>query len=264
MLSFILSKLLWGLVAPGNALVLAVVLGALLLRTRRWQRAGRRLVTLAALALLLVTYTGLGALVALPLENRFPRSEPEGRIDGIVMLGGAVNPPITADRGDPSLNDAAERVLAFADLVRRHPEAKAVFTGGSGRLLGQEYKEDVSARAALLQAGIPEDRVLYEAMSRNTWENAVFAKEMVKPAPGERWILVTSAMHMPRSVGIFRAVGWEVIPYPVDYRTRHDAKPYLRFEFAHNLVILDDAVREWIGLAAYRLMGRTGELFPAP
>lgn len=263
-LSFILSKLLWGVFAPGNALVLAVALGALLLRTRRWQRAGRRLVTLAAVLLLLVMYTGVGALVALPLENRFPRVEPEGRIDGIVMLGGAVNPPITADRGDPSVNEAAERILGFADLVRRHPEAKAVFTGGSGRLLGQEYKEDVTARAALLQAGIPEDRVIYEADSRNTWENAVFSKEMVKPAPGERWVLVTSAMHMPRSVGIFRQIGWEVIPYPVDYRTGHDAKPYLRFEFGQNLVILDDAVREWIGLTAYRLMGRTGSLFPGP
>ncbi|MDR6770427.1 YdcF family protein [Azospirillum sp. BE72] len=263
-LSFILSKLLWGVVAPGNALVLTVAMGALLLRTRRWQRAGKRMVTLAAVLLLLVTYTGLGALVALPLENRFPKAEPEGRIDGIIMLGGALNPPITADRGDPSLNDAAERILGFADLVRRHPQAKAVFTGGSGRLLGQEYKEDVTARAALAQAGIPDDRVIYEAQSRNTWENAVFSKDMVKPAPGERWVLVTSAMHMPRSVGIFRAVGWEVIPYPVDYRTRTGAKPYLRFEFGQNLVILDDAVREWIGLTAYWLMGRTESLFPAP
>nr|WP_211113827.1 YdcF family protein [Azospirillum picis] len=263
-MSFILSKLLWGIVAPGNALVLAVSLGMLLLWTRRWQRAGRRLITVAAVLLLLVTYSGLGALVAVPLENRFPRSEPEGRIDGIIMLGGAVNPPITADRGDPSVNEAAERVLAFADLVRRHPEAKAVFTGGSGRLLGQEFKEDVSARAALLQAGIPEDRVTYEAESRNTWENAVLSKDLVKPAPGERWLLVTSAMHMPRSVGIFRQVDWPVIPYPVDYRTRHDAKPYLRFEFDQNLIILDDAVREWLGLAAYRLMGRTDAFLPAP
>ena len=263
-LSFILSKLFWAVAAPGNALVLTVALGAILLWTRRWRRAGKRMVTLAAVLLALVTYTGLGALVALPLENRFPRAEPEGRIDGIIMLGGALNPPITVDRGDPSLNDAAERILGFADLVRRHPEAKAVFTGGSGRLLGQEYKEDATARAALAQAGIPEDRVIYEAQSRNTWENAVLSKELVKPAPGERWVLVTSAMHMPRSVGIFRAVGWEVIPYPVDYRTRTGAKPYLRFEFGQNLVILDDAVREWIGLTAYRLMGRTTALFPAP
>ncbi len=203
--------------------------------------------------------------MALPLENRFPRAEPlDGPIDGIIMLGGAVNPPITADRGDPSVNDAAERVLAFADLVRRHPGARAVFTGGSGRLLAQDLKEDGSIRAALLQAGIPEGRVIYETDSRNTWENAVFSRDLVSPRPGERWLLVTSAMHMPRSVGIFRKIGWEVVPYPVDYRTRHDARPYARFELDRNLPTLDDAVREWIGLLSYRLMGRTDDLFPAP
>ncbi|MGF7176318.1 YdcF family protein [Azospirillum doebereinerae] len=266
MLSFVLSKLAWGVLNPGNALVLTLALGALMLRRPRWRRFGERLIALVALAFLAVTFAPVGAFVALPLENRFPYAEPLGPepVDGIIMLGGAVNPPLTADRGDPSLNDAAERVLAFADLVRRFPAARAVFTGGSGRLLGQDTKEDASIRAALLQAGIPEDRVLYETESRNTWENAVFSRDLAAPKPGERWLLVTSAMHMPRSVGIFRRVGWAVVPYPVDYRTRHDARPYARFELDRNLPILGDAVREWIGLVSYRLMDRTDALFPAP
>ncbi|CAO3420911.1 YdcF family protein [Azospirillum doebereinerae] len=268
MLSFVLSKLAWGILNPGNALVLTLALGALMLRRPRWRRFGERLVALVALAFLAVTFTPLGAFVALPLENRFPYAEPlgpeQGRVDGIIMLGGAVNPPLTADRGDPSLNDAAERVLAFADLVRRFPDARAVFTGGSGRLLGQDTKEDASIRAALAQAGIPDGRVIYETESRNTWENAVFSRDLATPRPGERWLLVTSAMHMPRSVGIFRRVGWEVVPYPVDYRTRHDARPYARFEMDRNLPILGDAVREWIGLVSYWAMDRTDALFPAP
>ncbi len=264
MLSFVLSKLLWGFANPGNALVLALALGALLLRGRRWRRTGERVVAVVALLFLAVTFTPLAAFVALPLENRFPHIDPPERVDGIIMLGGAVNPPITADRGDPSVNDAAERLLAFADLVRRNPDARAVFTGGSGRLLGQAMKEDVSTRAALAQAGIPEGRVIYETLSRNTWENAVLSRDLVAPGPGERWVLVTSAMHMPRSVGIFRRVGWTVIPYPVDYRTRHDGRPYLSFETDRPLTVLGDAVREWIGLAAYRLMDRTDGLFPGP
>lgn len=265
MLSFVLSKLAWGLLNPGNALVLLLALGALMLRRPRWRRAGERLVGLVALGFLAATFTPVGAFVALPLENRFPRAEPlTGPVDGIIMLGGAVNPPITADRGDPSVNDAAERVLAFADLVRRYPQARAVFTGGSGRLLGQDTKEDSSIRAALAQAGIPEGRVIYEAESRNTWENALFSRDLVAPRPGERWVLVTSAMHMPRSVGIFRRIGWEVVPYPVDYRTRHDARPYARFELDHNLPILTDSTREWLGLLSYRLMDRIDSLFPAP
>ncbi|AWK87002.1 YdcF family protein [Azospirillum thermophilum] len=264
MLSFALSKLFWMLAMPGNALILMMAAGALLLRSRRWQRAGRRLVTLAALLGLLAGFTAFGPLVALPLENRFPRPELPAHIDGLIVLGGAVNPPITADRGDPSVNDAAERLLAFADLARRYPDARAVFTGGSGRLFDQTLKEDDSARGALREAGLAEGRVVFEADSRNTWENALYSRRLLDPKPGEVWVLVTSAMHMPRSVGIFRRIGWEVIPYPVDYRTTHDAKPYLRYESARTLMILEDAVREWIGLVSYRLMDRTDALFPAP
>lgn len=264
MLSFALSKLLWTIAAPGNALVLLIALGALLLRTRRWQRTGRWLVGSGALAFLLIGFTGLAPLTALPLENRFPVPALPERVDGIIVLGGAVNPPLTADRGEPSVNDAAERMLAFAELARRYPQAKAIFTGGSGRLFGQGLKEVLSARGVFAQVGLDEGRVIYEAESRNTWENALFSREIAAPKPGESWVLVTSAMHMPRSVGIFRRLDWPVIPYPVDFRTRHDGKPYLRANVAAMLDILEIALREWLGLVSYRLMDRTDALFPGP
>ncbi len=264
MLSFALSKLLWGLMNPGNLMVILLLAGLIMRRRDRWRRLGDRLIAGAAVALALVMLTPLAALVALPLESRFPRAEVPERVDGIIMLGGAVNPTITADRGDPSLNDAAERVLAFAELVRRHPQARAVSTGGSGVLLRQGMKEDQTVRAVLAQAGIPDGRVLYETESRNTWENALFGQAIAAPKPGERWILVTSALHMPRSVGIFTQLGWPVIPHPVDYRTRSDASPPVPAELDRPLALLDDAVREWIGLISYHLMGRTDRLFPGP
>lgn len=264
MVSFALSKLLWTLAAPGNALVLILFAGALLLPSRRWHHVGRRLVWFGTAMFLLIGFTGFAQLTALPLENRFPVPTLPQRIDGIIVLGGAVNPPLTVNRGEPSVNDAAERMLAFAELARRHPQAKAVFTGGSGRLFGQNLKEDAAARGIFAQIGLAEDRVLYEAESRNTWENAVFSRDLVAPKPGETWVLVTSAMHMPRSVGIFRRVGWPVIPYPVDFRTRSDGAPYLRSDVSAMLDILEYAVREWIGLVSYRLMDRTDTLFPAP
>jgi uncharacterized SAM-binding protein YcdF (DUF218 family) len=186
------------------------------------------------------------------------------RVDGIIVLGGAVNPPLAANRGEPSVNDAAERILALADLGRRYPDAKLVFTGGSGSLWGGKYREGEVMRAALEQAGLDTGRVQFENESRNTWENAVFSRDLVAPKPGETWLLVTSAWHMPRSVGIFRRIGWPVTPYPVDYRSRDDGKPYLLFELDANLMQAGFAVREWIGLAAYRLMDRTDSLFPAP
>ena len=266
-MSFVLSKLLWLLVSPGNFLVLTLAAGTLLLFTRRLAHWGRRLVAVAAVGFVIVMVTPIASLVALPLEERFPRPDLPERVDGIILLGGAVNPPIARDRGEPSVNDAAERILGFAELIRRYPQAKAVFTGGSGRLMAQDamdLREDVPIRGALRQTGIDPDGVIFENESRNTWENALFSQRIVQPKPGETWILVTSAMHMPRSVGIFRQVGWEVIPYPVDYRTRFGGRPFFRFEFDKQIDALQDPVREWIGLVAYRLMGRTDSLFPSP
>ncbi|WP_286192048.1 YdcF family protein [Roseomonas genomospecies 6] len=262
-----LSKLLWLLVSPGNFLVLTLAAGTLLLFIRRLAHWGRRLVAVAAVGFVIVMVTPIASLVALPLEERFPRPDLPERVDGIIMLGGAVNPPIARDRGEPSVNDAAERILGFAELIRRYPQAKAVFTGGSGRLMAQDamdLREDVAIRGALRQTGIDPDGVIFENESRNTWENALFSQRIVQPKPGETWILVTSAMHMPRSVGIFRQVGWEVIAYPVDYRTRFGGRPFFRFEFDKQIDALQDPVREWIGLVAYRLMGRTDSLFPGP
>ena len=266
-MSFVLSKLLWLLVSPGNFLVLTLTAGTVLLFTRRRAHWGRRLVAAATVGFVAIMVTPVASLVALPLEERFPRPHLPVRVDGIIMLGGAVSPPHTRDRGEPSVNDAAERILAFAELIRRYPQAKAVFTGGSGRLMGQDapdMREDLAMRGALRQTGIDPDGVIFENESRNTWENALFSQQLVKPKPGEIWVLVTSAMHMPRSVGIFRQVGWEVIPYPVDYRTRKNARPLVRFEFDKQIDTLHDSVREWIGLVSYRLMGRTDALFPGP
>lgn len=265
-LSFIASKVLWGLVQPGNALVLVLAFGTLLLFSVRdfRRRAGRRVVATASAAFLVLTVLPVGTWAIRPLEDRFPRPMLPNRVDGIIILGGALNPPLSADRGEPSVNGSAERILATVELGRRYPDARMVFTGGSGSLWGGAYREGEVMRAALDQVGFDTGRVLFENESRNTWENAVLSRDMMEPKPGETWLLVTSAWHMPRSVGIFRRVGWPVLPYPVDYRSRPGPRPYLIFELDGNLDTLGWAVREWIGLVAYRLMDRTESLFPAP
>jgi uncharacterized SAM-binding protein YcdF (DUF218 family) len=113
--------------------------------------------------------------------------------------------------------------------------------------------------------GFSRDRLIMERRSRNTEENAEFSKALVSPKSGERWLLVTSAHHMARSVGIFRKVGFAVEPYPVDWRMggRDDL---LRFSvhFIEGLSRLDTASREWMGLIAYWITGKTSEFFPGP
>ena len=157
-------------------------------------------------------------------------------------------------------------MTAIAELARRYPNARVVFTGGSGRLVYGGTTSEAELAARLFESfGIAKARVMLENKSRDTDENARFTKELVQPKPGERWLLVTSAHHMPRSVGVFRAAGFPVEAFPVDYRTRGAVDLLRPFSnVGDGLRRTDTAAREWVGLFVYRLTGRSAELFPAP
>jgi uncharacterized SAM-binding protein YcdF (DUF218 family) len=106
---------------------------------------------------------------------------------------------------------------------------------------------------------------LPDRASHNTWENAVYTKALAAPQPGQRWLLVTSASHMPRAMGVFRKVGFAVEPWPVDFRTADARDWFQTFESpAEGLRRVELAGHEWIGLITYWLMGRSDELFPEP
>ena len=264
---FILAKVTFAIIRPVTFALLMLALGVLLMRTQ-FSRAGRRLVTVTVLALLLVGFTPLAPLSIAPLEDRFPLPERvEPAPDGIVILGGALDEKVNDRRpGSYALSDAAERMTIVARLAREYPDARIVFTGGTGDLLDQSFSEAAIARRLFLDFGLPEARMTFEDKSRDTWENAVFTRDLIKPAPGSRWLLVTSAFHMPRAVGIFRKVGWPgLVPYPVDYRSRGFARIRpIPDSPVQNLLIFDTAVREYLGLVAYRLAGRSDDWFPAP
>jgi uncharacterized SAM-binding protein YcdF (DUF218 family) len=219
-------------------------------------------------AILLLTIFGIspaGNALMLPLEERFPKWEPRGGSPhGIVVLGGAVSPDVSAAREDVALNEAAERMTAVAKLARAYPSARIVFTGGSGRLFGGASEADF-VTALFESFGIPRDRIVLERRARNTHENATFTRDLVKPKPSERWLLVTSAHHMPRSVGLFRKAGFPVEAHPVDFRTRGGADLAGPFgSMAAGLARTDAAMHEWAGLVISWLTGRTSELFPGP
>ncbi len=176
---------------------------------------------LGALGLLVCGMSPLGVWLARPLEGRFPLPAADmAAPTGIIVLGGSMDQLTTAARGQPTIGAAPGRMTEAVALAGRFPEARLVFTGGSAAVLDAEGDEAAAARAVFLQLGIPPERITLERESRNTYENAVLTKAIVQPKPGERWLLVTSAWHMPRSVGIFRQAGWPVIPYPTDYETR--------------------------------------------
>jgi uncharacterized SAM-binding protein YcdF (DUF218 family) len=260
-----LAKLGWFLLEPSNVLVFAGCLGALLCWGRLWH-LGRRMVVSSAVLLLTLGLSPLANWLILPLEMRFPVPDLRGRtIDGIIVLGGAVLELQTTAHGPLALNDAAERMLAMADLARRYPDARVVFTGGSTLYSAASKSEGDVVQEQLLSFGLNVDRVLIENASKNTHDNAVMSKRLVEPKPGETWLLVTSAWHMPRSVGIFRQANWPVVAYPVDFRTagwQDRARGF--WSVSDGLRRADTATREWVGLLAYRLTGKTDALFPGP
>jgi uncharacterized SAM-binding protein YcdF (DUF218 family) len=263
---FIVSKIGEFFITPVHVALFLAALGVGLLFTR-CKRAGRALAAVGTAALLIGSFTPLGALLIAPLENRFP-SPPENAPapDGVIVLGGSVDEYITRARKQPTLNDAAERLTALVELARRYPQARLVFTGGTAALRGSPLSEAAAAERFFDAMGIEPGRVVYERRSRNTWENAVFTRELVAPSPSQRWLLVTSAAHMPRSIGIFRRIGFPVTAFPVDYRTGADpAAEWMRHKNAPEMLrLVDLAAHEWIGLVVYRLTGKTDALFPAP
>lgn len=259
-----MSKLLGGLLIPSNVLVFAAVAGVLALLFR-WRRLGTLLLWTAALGLLVLGFGPVGSILMRPLEDRFPR--PSGDVPeptGIIVLGGIIASS-SLPRGAIALSQDGERLSETAALARRYPNARVIVSGGTfGR--SEAESEAVIAKRFLADLGVEESRITTESRSLSTAENAALTRELVIPQSGERWLLVTSASHMPRAIGSFRRAGFPVIPYPVGYTTSGLPSDYwdVRLEASTNLVRADVALHEWFGLIYYWLTGRTETLLPGP
>jgi uncharacterized SAM-binding protein YcdF (DUF218 family) len=252
---FAISKLVGFFVQPSNVLIAASAFG-IVLRLTRFARVGERLLIGSSAVLAVCAFFPIGNWILLPLEQRFPPwNESRGHVDGIIVLGGAINPEISEAFPYPGINEAAERISVVGRLARTYPSARIIYAG-------------IEAQAAiglLEDFGVPRGRIEAEDRSRNTIENAIFAKEIAKPKPGERWLVVTSAFHMPRAIGVFRQNGFSVEACPTDWRVRSSADLFVpAATLSDGLRRLDLGVHEWAGIVTYRLTGKSSALFPAP
>ena len=266
---FYLAKVLWFLLQPSTLIALLIVYGSILIWTG-WARWGRRFVTVGVILLLVAGLSPLGNALILPLEDRFPRAnlDQPPAPTGFIVLGGAEDRLVGQARKAPTLNEAGERMVETVMLARKFPEAKIAFSGGDAGIFYTSDSEAVGAARMLTDMGVAPDRLILEAGARDTYENAVYLKaELDKLGlldPGKRWVLITSAYHMPRAMASFRRAGFQVEPWPVDYRTRGHADLTRPFDkVSEGLRRVDMATREWVGLLAYWLAGRTDSLFPA-
>ena len=266
-MSFILSKVLWAITQPSNFIVLALVISCVLSCTRHavW---GRRLAAVCTSCLVILTILPIGQWLALPLVKQFPKAEDmPTTIDGIIVLGGAIDSQSSFASGEVELGDAADRVTTLVALARRYENAQLVYAGGVGHLVGNHVQPSELARRFYRDQGLDLERVIFEGSSRNTWENAVNVQDLIGRTSEQSWLLVTSAIHMPRAMGVFRRLGWDILPYPVDYwldpldRRSTYLGRFVQPNVAASLGEFDAAAREWVGLAAYALMGRVESVF---
>lgn len=262
---FVLSKTLGTMLLPVNFLIGAGVLGAILLFTR-WAVLGRRVLATSIVLLALCGFSPVGRLLILPLEERFPPWDPSrGVPDGIVVLGGSIDPDLSAARGRPVLDHSADRIVATAALARQYPKARIVFSGGNANLIADDSAKEADYALSVLESlGVAKERLAAERLSRNTIENAEFVKAIANPKAGERWLLVTSAFHMPRSIGLFRKAGFKVEAYPVDWRASKSGAFWFSSVAHQGLERTDIAMREWIGLTAYWMTGKIDTFLPGP
>jgi uncharacterized SAM-binding protein YcdF (DUF218 family) len=209
--------------------------------------------------LVVLSVLPLGDLLLQPIERRYPANPSLDVVDGIIVLGGGEDARASADWGQVQLKEGAERFTAAMELARRFPEAQLLFTGGSGALrdvAGAATSEASIAERFFLAQGIAPERLLLEGQSRNTAENARLSLTLADPAPDETWVLVTSAFHMPRAMRSFDAAGWDgLVAWPVDYRTSGFGDR-IGWDLTQNLSVLNTAIREHVGMLAYRFTGR--------
>jgi uncharacterized SAM-binding protein YcdF (DUF218 family) len=239
-MTFYLSNVFWLIAAPTNALLLISAIAALWAALGSSQCAAR-LAAGAACSLVIGAFTPIGLMLIMPLEHRFavPPTDSEDPPNGIIVLAGG----------------GGGVIAAASALSQEYPEARLILSGFSGS------DENLLKRAL---HGVDPARVYIEPRPRTTFEDALYTAALLKPKSSERWLLVTSAVHMPRAVGCFRTAGFHVQPAPVEFRTapRHLFTTYSPGSEA--LRHFDTAMKEWTGLVAYWLMGKTDALFPGP
>ncbi len=253
----LLSKLLNLLAQPLNGVLVLLLLS--LLWARRKPVRARRLTGGALLLLALTGFKTLPDALLSPLENQFAEFAADADLSpyaGLVVLGGALEPGhLSLHHGQPLLNSSAERMTMAVALWRRNPHLRIVFTGGEGDLFGSGPSEAERALQFFDSMGVPRTALTLETRSQNTYENAVFTHALPGLDAQQPWLLLTSAWHMPRSLATFQKAGWNVTPYPVDFRTG-GMTPLSKYNLGEGAERWELLLHEWLGIASYRLSGR--------
>ncbi len=249
---FILSKVLLFILSPTCWIILAFL----------WMLFSKSQVTKKRLRLLIVslfiifTNPYLFHVAEIGWQPQPVTLSPDKNFEAGIVLGGMSG----YDKNDHGFfGDNADRFIQTANLYHQGIIKKILITGGTGRLLQNEPAESYFLKTQFINNGVKESDILLESKSRNTYENAIFTKKIldslqIKPP----YVLVTSAMHMPRSKKVFTKAGFDFIAFPCDYKAmpeKFSVEGYIIPE-GKNLTNWGYLIKEIVGLAVYRLTGK--------
>jgi uncharacterized SAM-binding protein YcdF (DUF218 family) len=243
---YVLSKTLDLLVAPltwAFVLILAGVWGA----HRKRPRLASRALLGAAGVLYVFSIAPIANAMVLAMEaGATNTASPTTTYDVVIVLGGLVT--VQGDKKAREFNEGVDRLLAAYDIIRHE---------GTRYVLVTSSAEETSVLSGqLADWGVPTDRIVVEDRSRNTRENAVNSAAIIRARGWSRILLVTSAMHMPRAAGCFRAVGLSFDTLPVDHLAQDPAQVRARLDpRADELSRSTAAIREAVGRVIYQAIG---------
>jgi len=193
------------------------------------------------------------------LEDPYPPIPMESvpNKDVAIVLGGMVN-TLIKNPSHAELTEASDRLIDAIRLYKKGKVKKILFTGGSGSLHHQDITESQIARLIFLDLGVPEEDLILEDKSRNTYENALYSKELLDKTPWKSYILITSASHMKRSEAVFQKAGFQdLFLFPTDYRSlREDLSFWDKIlPSPGSWELLSVSSKEWIGIWVYSWKG---------
>jgi uncharacterized SAM-binding protein YcdF (DUF218 family) len=264
----ILSRGIWVLIQPSNFLFMMLIIGYLFSKyahkNSKYNKFAKKIISLSLIILCFAGFTNLSAWLLWPIEGRFEQYTNEtdnGPYSGIIVLSGSEKSAISTSVNQATLNHGGERLIETAALARKLPILPIIYTGG-GRAEPDELSENDVAKMFFRQAAIDFSRIKFDDKAYNTHTNATMTKKLIRPDENNKWLLITSAFHMPRSVGAFREAAINIQPYPVDYKTTLKYAGIFSIDFSKNLRNFDLVIHEYIGLLAYYITGRSSALFP--
>ncbi len=254
---FILSKAVWAVFSPLNFILLLFLLGMFLFFFNKMRNFASLLTKISVILFVVLSIVPVGYNLQVLFDKQYPPAKLSEQKDyaGIIILGGCIHSKSSSIYGIPNINGSCERLLEGIKLHNKFPELPVIYTGGSGSVFNQEFKEADIAKQLMSDLGVDTNNVMFERDSRNTYENMSFSKRMAGDLVSNPWILITSASHMYRAERVFCHGGWNVLPFPVDYNTHSEYDFSFRSPLS-NFEYLNRVSKELLGIVAYGVSGK--------